>query len=122
MMRFVEEERLDGIDDMDGVIELHNCNGDIFALIRYTGETVQLTQSQRAFKVIIDHNGDKYALGLVFEDKDTGREFSAALTTFKKDWLTMHETQMEQMEDLKEHVDKLSIHSEDDDFGDFVAG
>lgn len=129
-VRFVEEERLGGDGELEGMLEgvvelLNGAEDDnLFTEIRFTSyeDVIRSTKSPRVFRVIIEHQGSRYVLGLVFADKDTGNAFTAALVDFKKDLAVMKEALSEQIEDLNGSVDKLSIHSDDDEFGDFVEG
>lgn len=118
-LRFVEEERLDGEGSLTGAIELVNPAGELFAVIRYDDNTVQRTPNSRVFRVLIEHEEKMYAFGLVFEDRDAVMEFTMALGDFNRDLLqATEEAHLELMDDLSEHVDRMSVHS--DDFGDFV--
>lgn len=115
-LRFYEEEQLNGQGTMEGVLELINYDKSVFVDVRCSSDvtTVQSSGSPRCFGIIVDVRGDKYAFGLVFDDKDTGEEFSIALQDFRRDLATLLEAQREQMEDL-------SINVKDDEFGDYVG-
>lgn len=115
-LRFYEEEQLNGQGTMEGVLELINYDKSVFVDVRCSSDvtTVQSSDSPRCFGIIVDVRGDKYAFGLMFDDKDTGEEFSIALQDFRRDLATLLEAQREQMEDL-------SINVKDDEFGDYVG-
>ncbi|KAH3671406.1 hypothetical protein WICMUC_004703 [Wickerhamomyces mucosus] len=82
--KFLEIEKLDQ-SEIYGVLELIGFDGGEFASIKESDESLKSSINPRYYKIIIEYEEKKIALGLRFDDKEDGSIFNLALQKFKRD-------------------------------------
>lgn len=143
-----EEDSFQGKEQISGLIQLENITGGIFASIVYdaSGESVQITTSKKAYRILIQYEEKKIALGLVLADSELAQVFSMSIQTIKKHIEEAIEAQKEFAGDVSQDTSDMDLRGhfnagvkssvlaiavddshdddddDDDDFGDFVAG